>query len=100
LALVTDDPATARATGVERLASYTRYPFYQAMFADAGHPEARDGTVPAALADELVLVGTEGQVADGLRRFADAGCDEVIVTLLAGTAVESDRTLALLGRLG
>jgi len=70
------------------------------MFADAGHPDARDGMVPDALADDLVLVGTEGRVADGLRRFADAGCDEVIVTLLAGTDAETERTLALLGRGG
>jgi hypothetical protein len=77
-----------------------RYPFYQAMFADAGHPDARDGTVPDALADELVLVGPEAQVADGLRRFADADCDEVIVTLLAGSAADTDRTFALLGRGG
>jgi len=100
LALVTDDPATAYAAGVRRLAGYARMPFYQAMFADAGHPDARDGMVPDALADDLVLVGTEGRVADGLRRFADAGCDEVIVTLLAGTDAETERTLALLGRGG
>lgn len=100
LALVTDDAAAARRTGIERLASYTRMPFYQAMLADAGHPEARDGVVPDALADDLVLVGSEERVADGLVRFADAGCDEVIVTLLAGSDRDTDRTLALLADLG
>lgn len=100
LALVTDDPAAARRAGVQRLAAYAGMPFYQAMFADAGHPDAREGVVPDALADDLVLVGPERRVAEGLRRFADAGCDEVIVTLLAGSDAETDRTLALLGSLG
>ena len=100
LALVTDDVAAARRTGIERLVSYTRMPFYQAMFRDAGHPDARDGIVPDALADDLVLVGTEECVSDGLRRFTDAGCDEVIVTLLAGSDTDTDRTFALLGALG
>ena len=99
-ALVTSDPAAARASGLERLAGYTRMPFYAAMFGDAGFPDAADGTVPDALANDLVLVGSEEQVADGLRRFADAGCDEVIVSLLPGSAADIDRTLALLGSLG
>ncbi len=100
LALVTDDPVAARQTGKERLASYTRMPFYQAMFRDSGYPDAADGVVPDGLEDDLVLVGTEERVSDGLRRFTDAGCDEVIVTLLAGTEGDIDRTLALLGDLG
>jgi alkanesulfonate monooxygenase SsuD/methylene tetrahydromethanopterin reductase-like flavin-dependent oxidoreductase (luciferase family) len=70
------------------------------MFADAGHPDARDGVVPDALVADLVLVGAEDQVADGLRRFTDAGCDEVIVSLLPGSDADTDRTLALLGDLG
>ena len=41
-------------------------PFYQAMFRDAGHPDALDGVVSDGLADELVLVGTEERVSDGL----------------------------------
>jgi F420-dependent oxidoreductase-like protein len=100
LALVTDDPAAPRAAGIERLAGYTRMPFYQAMLADAGFLDARDGGVPDALAHDLVLVGSEAQVADGLRRFTDAGCDEVIVSLLPGTDRDTDRTLEVLGSLG
>lgn len=99
-ALVTDDPAAARSMAVERLASYSRYPFYQAMFRDAGHPKARDGVVPDALADELVLVGPEARVAECLGRFADAGCDEVIVSLLPGSRRDTARTLDLLGSVG
>jgi F420-dependent oxidoreductase-like protein len=96
--LVTADPTAARASGRERIAGYTRMPFYRAMLRDAGYPDATDGVVPDALADDLVIVGSEERVADGLRRFADAGCDEVIVSLLPGSDADTDRTLALLGR--
>ena len=99
-ALVTDDATTARTAGIERLAGYTRMPFYQAMLADAGFPDARDGVVPDALAADLVLVGAEAQVTDGLRGFTDAGCDEVIVSLLPAPDSDTDRTLELLGSLG
>ena len=99
-ALVASDPTAARASGVERLAGYTRMPFYQAMFRDAGYPDAADGVVPVGLADDLVLVGPEERVADGLQRFTDAGCDEVIVSMLPGSSADIDRTLALLGSPG
>jgi alkanesulfonate monooxygenase SsuD/methylene tetrahydromethanopterin reductase-like flavin-dependent oxidoreductase (luciferase family) len=74
-------------------------PFYAAMFRDAGYPDTAAGDLPTALVHDLVLVGSEERVADGLRRFAEAGCDEVIVSLLAGSDADIDRTLALLGRL-
>jgi F420-dependent oxidoreductase-like protein len=99
-ALVTADETAAKARGIERLAGSSRQPFYQAMFRDAGYPDARDGVVPDGLADELVLVGPEERVAHGLHTFADAGCDEVIVSLLPGSDTDTDRTLALLGRPG
>lgn len=98
-ALVTADPAAARASGLERLTSYGRMPFYAAMFGDAGYPDTASGTIPDALMDDLALVGSDERVADGLRRFADAGCDEVIVSLLPGSDADVDRTLALLGSL-
>jgi hypothetical protein len=74
-------------------------PFYAAMFKDAGYPATAAGDLPSGLVDDLVLVGSEERVADGLRRFADAGCDEVIVSLLPGSDADIDRTFALLGRL-
>jgi F420-dependent oxidoreductase-like protein len=98
-ALVTSDPTAAHANGLERLAGYGRMPFYAAMFRDAGYPDTAAGDLPTALVHDLVLVGSEERVTEGLRRFADAGCDEVIVSLLPGTDADVDRTLALLGRL-
>jgi F420-dependent oxidoreductase-like protein len=99
--LVSDDPAATRQLGKERLGGYTRLPFYQEMFAAAGHPEARSGVVSDDLVEDLVLAGDEAQVSAGIRRFLDAGVDELIVSLLpAGPNPDAsiDRTLRLLGQ--
>jgi F420-dependent oxidoreductase-like protein len=99
--LVSDDEAAVKQFGRERLDRYTRLPFYQAMFAEAGYPDARDGVVSDALLAELVLSGNEEKVSQGIRRFRDAGVDEVIVSLLpAGRDLEAglDRTFRLLGQ--
>ena len=73
------------------------------MFAAAGHPDARDGVVGDSLVDDLVLAGDEEQVSRGIRRFLDAGVDELILTLLPAGAdpdANVDRTFHLLGRQG
>jgi len=101
--LVTDDEAAARQLGRERLAGYMRMTFYQEMFAAAGHPEARSGVVGDELVDDLVLVGTEEKVREGIRRFLDRGVDELILSLLpAGPTPAADisRTLRFLGQRG
>jgi F420-dependent oxidoreductase-like protein len=98
IGLVTDDPGAAIEHGRQRLAANTRQTFYQRLFADAGHPDARDGTVPDSLLEEVVAVGDEQQVARRLQLFLEAGCDEVIVTILPGTPEELGRTFRLVGR--
>lgn len=101
--LVSDDPAAVKQLGRERLASYTRLPFYQEMFAAAGYPEARQGIVGDALVDDLVLTGDEAAVKAGIQRFLDAGVDELILSLLAAGAnseASVDRTLRFVGRRG
>lgn len=101
--LVSDDEAAVKAAGRERLAAYTRLTFYQQMFAAAGHPAARDGVVSDSLVEDLVLAGDEARVTAGIRRFLDAGVDELIVSLLsAGPDPEGsiDRTFRLLGQRG
>jgi F420-dependent oxidoreductase-like protein len=103
LVLVTDDAATVKQAGRERLSVYTRLPFYQAMFAQAGHAEAASGTVSDSLLDDLLLTGSEEQVTQGIRRFLDAGVDELILSLLPAGAnpdASVDRTLRLLGQRG
>lgn len=99
--LVSDDEAAVKQVGRERLAMYTRLPFYQAMFAAAGHPEAKDGVVSDDLVEDLILTGDEAKVTTGIRRFLDGGVDELIISLLpAGSNTERDvdRTFRLLGQ--
>lgn len=99
--LVSDDVEAVRQLGRERLAGYTRLPFYQRMFAAAGHPEAARGEIGDSLVDDLVLCGDEARFGAGVRRFLDCGVDELIVSLIptgADPAGSVDRTLQLLGR--
>ncbi len=95
--LVSDDAEAVKKLGRERLVGYTGLAFYQAMFAAAGYPEARDGVVSDDLVDDLVLAGKEERVADGVRRFFDRGADELIVRLLPGSESDVERTFRLLG---
>lgn len=94
--LVTDHADVARGIGRERLGNYLRHANYRELFAAAGYPEAREGRIADALVDDLVLVGDEASVANGIRRFFDRGVDELILTLLAGNAADVERTLRLL----
>ena len=101
--LVSDDETPVKQLGHERLTFYTRLPFYQEMFAAAGYPEARNGTISKELVEDLVLTGNEAKVTAGIRRFLDAGCAELIVSLLPtgpNPEVAVDRTLKLLGQRG
>jgi alkanesulfonate monooxygenase SsuD/methylene tetrahydromethanopterin reductase-like flavin-dependent oxidoreductase (luciferase family) len=98
--LVSDDVRAVKQLGRERLTGYTRLPFYQEMFAAAGHPEARNGVISDAVVDDLVITGDEAAVSAGIGRFLDAGCDELILSLIpTGAEPEAsvDRTFRLLG---
>ena len=99
---VHDDAAEVRAAARQRLAGYARLPFYQEMFALAGYPEARQGTMSDAMLDAVVVHGDEPAVAAHLRHYLDAGMDEVIASvLIAGgdRPASLERTLRLLGTL-
>jgi F420-dependent oxidoreductase-like protein len=99
--LVSEDVAAVKQLGRERLAGYTRLPFYQEMFAAAGHPEARAGVISDALVEDLVLAGDEDRFRQGIRRFLDAGCEELIVSIIpTGPTPDAsvERTLEAIGR--
>jgi alkanesulfonate monooxygenase SsuD/methylene tetrahydromethanopterin reductase-like flavin-dependent oxidoreductase (luciferase family) len=101
-ACVHEDAAAVRKVAHERLAGYARTRFYQEMFAQAGYPEARQGTMSEAMLDAVVVHGDEAAVAAGLRAYLDAGMDELCVsTLVAGADRRAglDRTLRLLATL-
>jgi F420-dependent oxidoreductase-like protein len=99
---VHDDAAAVRAASRQRLAGYARLPFYQEMFAHAGFPEAKRGTMSDAMLDAIVIHGDEAAVAAGLREHLAAGMGEVIASVLIAGAdrrASLERTLRLLATL-
>ncbi|HVG98440.1 MAG TPA: LLM class flavin-dependent oxidoreductase [Chloroflexota bacterium] len=97
---VGEDAAAVRRAAGERLAGYARSYLYQEMFALAGFPEARQGTLSERMMDAVVVHGDEDTVRAGLQRYLDAGMDEVIASVLvAGDDRQAglERTLRLLG---
>lgn len=97
---VTEDPAVALASAQRQIGMYARFQFYNQMFKDAGHPEAADG-LSQALVDDLVVYGSEAEVAGRLRQRAAAGFGEVMVLpLVAGEdrAGSMDRSLSAVAR--
>jgi F420-dependent oxidoreductase-like protein len=79
-AVVTADPAAARAHAFAQLDGYARSPSYQAALEREGisHPV------------ELALIGDEETVAEGLRRYLAAGATDVRVSP-AAFATDEDR---------
>ncbi len=78
-----------------------RLPFYQQMFADAGYPEAVNGTWSDGMIDGVVLSGSEARVAERLREFAAWGGSEILASIVTAGKDRNgsrDRTLRLLGQ--
>ena len=89
---VTTDRAAVRTMAREQLRMYARVPNYQGMFAVAGHAVAAGYT--DELLDDLVVSGTEAEVAAGLQRWIDAGMGEVLAQPLHGPDREASTAAA------
>jgi alkanesulfonate monooxygenase SsuD/methylene tetrahydromethanopterin reductase-like flavin-dependent oxidoreductase (luciferase family) len=76
---VDEDRDRVRTMARDQLGLYGSIPFYQAMFEQAGHADPDKGYSDSLL-DDLVVSGSEEQVASGLRALIDAGMGEVIAT--------------------
>jgi 5,10-methylenetetrahydromethanopterin reductase len=87
--LVTADVATAKERLDAAFAIYPSLPSYRAMLEREGAERPSD----------IALVGTEEEVAAGLRRLSDAGATEVVAGI-AGTAEERARTEELVRTAG
>lgn len=83
---VNADRESVRELARQQLGRYGTVPFYRAMFERAGFPIEDPGMLPDGLLDDLVVSGTAEEVTAGLRRYLEAGCDEV----LAAPLVEPD----------
>ncbi len=70
IAVVTDRPDEVRADATDQLAFYEKIPSYRTVLDREGVERAVD----------LALIGDEKYVADGLRRYIDAGATELFVT--------------------
>ncbi|MEU4526563.1 TIGR03564 family F420-dependent LLM class oxidoreductase [Amycolatopsis sp. NPDC024027] len=89
-AIVTDDAETVRDIANQGFWYYPDLPSYQRLFAAEGV------THPA----EVCLIGTEDEVAAGIRRYFDAGADAVVLSQSGIHSLEEQRrTWALAGEL-
>lgn len=89
---VTTDREAAFAMAREQLGYYAAVPNYQGMFAMAGY-DVTDGFTDELL-DDLVVSGTEEEVAAGLQRWTEAGVGEVLAGPLHGPDREASRAAA------
>ena len=95
------DAAAVRVAARQRLAGYTRLPFYANMFRAAGFPVQDGGSVSDALIESLVVMGDDGAVEARLQELLEGGLDELLLTIvpLAEEQAERTRLFGLIGRL-
>ena len=97
---VHDDPDEVRAAAREQLANYPRSPFYQAMFAEAGFPEAGETEGWSdAMIEAVVLSGDEERVRERIAGMFELGAGEIIVSVVTAgedAAASRERTPSLL----
>jgi F420-dependent oxidoreductase-like protein len=78
---VTEHREAVHALANRQIGFYGRVPFYAAMFAEAGFPSVAEG-YPPELLDDLVVSGSEEQVAERLAGYLDEGIGEVLAAPL------------------
>jgi alkanesulfonate monooxygenase SsuD/methylene tetrahydromethanopterin reductase-like flavin-dependent oxidoreductase (luciferase family) len=93
--------AQAHQAARNELGLYTRLPYYQNLFADAGYPLDSDGGYSDELLDQLIVYGDDDGVAEQLVRLLDAGHDELLImpVTVNDREGEEQRMLELIGRL-
>ena len=89
---VTTDRDAVRAMAREQLGMYARVSNYRGMFAAAGFDVK--GGYSDELIDDLVVSGTEAEVAAGLQRWIAAGMGEVLALPLRGPDPEASNAAA------
>lgn len=100
--VVSDDRDTVVAAAGKQFGRYQTLPFYQRMMLDAGLDDATGKEFTPAMADALIISGTESDVGDRIRALPDFGADEMLATLVMlgdDPKPAAERTLALLGEL-
>ena len=99
--VVSTDKDAVLAQARAQMGFYQRLPFYQAMWLEAGYPDAAGKEFTQVMCDALVVSGSEQQVADRIRALPSFGAREIIAMplLLPGAQDARTRTIGLLGEL-
>jgi F420-dependent oxidoreductase-like protein len=99
--VVSTDKAAVAAQARAQMGFYQRLPFYQAMWLEAGYPDAAGKEFTQVMIDALVVSGSEQQVADRIRALPAFGAREMIAMplLMQDDPDARTRTIGLLGEL-
>ena len=100
--VVSEDSEAVRAAARRQFGVYPRLPYYAQMLQDAGFPEAAGAECSDAMADALVVSGSEEEVAGRIAALPDYGVDEMLAAIVMvgdDPKPSADRTLALLAEL-
>ena len=74
---------------------YSKLPFYQGMFADAGFPVTAEGTMTDALVDNLAVSGTPDEIRKRFEAIRAEGIDELLISqVFVGDAASELATLS------
>ncbi len=98
---ISTDADATRVAVQQQLSNYPRLPYYQQMWAAAGHPEAAEETWSDGMIESTVLTGDADTVGEKMTAMLDMGISELLVTpVRAGDdpAADMDATIELLGK--
>jgi alkanesulfonate monooxygenase SsuD/methylene tetrahydromethanopterin reductase-like flavin-dependent oxidoreductase (luciferase family) len=98
---LSQDRQAVLAAARKQIGRYGRLPFYAGMFAEAGFPVSAEDTMSDELLDNLVVSGSEADVAAHLAELLARGLDELLVMSIgiADPAEEQTRLAHLIGQL-
>jgi F420-dependent oxidoreductase-like protein len=101
LVAMSDDQADVLKATRAQIQSYGKLPFYSSMFADAGYPVEKDGTMSDELIKNLVIFGSAPAITQRLHELLASGLDELLVLSIPvqQAARELDQLMHLIGRM-
>ena len=79
--VVSDDRAAVREGAAQGFGIYQTWPYYQRMMVDAGLSDATGDVFTDAMADALVISGTEDDVAEQIRGMRAFGASELLADI-------------------
>jgi len=98
---MSQDRQAVLAAARKQIGRYGRLPFYASMFAEAGFPVSAEGAMSDDLIGNLVVSGSEADIAGRLIELLAAGLDEILVMSIgvADAVEEQTRLTHLIGQL-